>query len=149
MKYTCEIEIDVPRARVIELFENPENLAAWQAGFISLQPLSGAPGADGSTSRLKYKMGSREIEMLETIVRNALPEAFDATYEAKGVRNRQHNRFVELGPAKTKWISETEFRMAGFMKVLAVLAPGMFKKQSMQFLVNFKAFAETGKRVAA
>jgi hypothetical protein len=147
MQYTCEVEIDLPRARVIEVFENPDNLSAWQPGFVSMKHISGSPGQEGAKSRLEYKMGSRVVEMVETITRRDLPDQFDLIFEAKGVWNQQRNRFVEVGPSKTKWISETEFRMAGFMKVLAFLMPGMFKKQTQKYLDHFKAFAETGRRV--
>jgi uncharacterized protein YndB with AHSA1/START domain len=40
MKYTCEITIDRPRARVIELFDNPENLKQWQPELVSFEHVS-------------------------------------------------------------------------------------------------------------
>jgi hypothetical protein len=33
MNYTCEVVIDLPRDRVIELFDNPQNLTKWQPGL--------------------------------------------------------------------------------------------------------------------
>lgn len=142
MKYTTEITIDLPVNKVVELFDNPDNLKHWQPGLVSFEHLSGTPGQAGAKSKLKYKMGSREIEMIETIIKRDLPKEFTGTYEAKGVYNKQVNRFVTVGNNKTKWISETEFQLSGFMKIIGFLMPGTFKKQSLKFLEQFKAFAE-------
>lgn len=35
MKYTCEITINQPLNKVIELFDNPDNLKHWQPGLAS------------------------------------------------------------------------------------------------------------------
>lgn len=142
MKYTIEIDIDLPRDKVIELFDNPDNMKYWQKGFISLEHISGTPGQEGAKSKLKYKMGNREIEMIETITKRDLPNEFSGTYEAKGVWNLNRNNFIEIAPNKTKWKSEVEFKFSGFMKFIAFLMPGSFKKQSMKYLQDFKEFAE-------
>ncbi len=147
MKYTCEIEINLPREKVIELFDNPDNMRFWQPGFISFTPLSGTPGREGAKSRLMYKMGKREVEMIETITKRNLPEEFNGIYEAKGVFNVVNNRFVVLSPDKTKWMSESEFQLSGIMRLFGFLMPGAFKKQSYKYLVHFKEFAEQGKKV--
>lgn len=145
MKYSCEIEIELPRERVVELFDNPDNMQHWQEGFVSLDHLSGEPGAAGAQSTLTYKMGKRDIEMVETILRNELPAHFDATYEASNVYNVQENRFEELPGNRTKWVSDCEFQFKGFMRVFGFLMPGAFKKQSNKFMVDFKNFAENAK----
>ena len=41
-----------------------------------------------------------------------------------------------------RYTTEQEFQFKGFMKIMAFLMPGAFKKQSMQYLKDFKAFAE-------
>ncbi len=142
MKYSNEIDINLPLKRVIELFENPDNMKHWQPGLQSFEHISGARGQVGARSRLIYKMGKREIEMVETITKQNLPEVFAATYEAKGVHNMQFNKFIPVSENKTKWISETEFKFSGFMKLISFLMPGTLKKQSQKYLDDFKAFAE-------
>ena len=142
MKYTCEITINKPLADVIKLFDDPENMKEWQPGLQSYEFLEGPPGQAGSTMKLKYAMGKRQIEMVETILENSLPEKFSGTYEAQGVYNKMDISFVAIDDNTTKWISDQEFRMSGFMKVWAFLMPGSFKKQSMVFLEKFKEFAE-------
>lgn len=146
MKYTNEIVIDQPRDKVIELFDNPDNMKYWQQGFISFSTFEGAPGEVGAKSNLKYKMGKREIEMVETILERNLPEAFHGTYETKGVYNIQKNYFKEEGN-KTRWVSEAEFQFSGFMKLMAFfMGQKAFEKQSCKFQEDFKAFAEGNPR---
>jgi carbon monoxide dehydrogenase subunit G len=142
MKYSNEIEINLPLNKVIELFENPDNMKHWQPGLQSFEHISGARGQVGARSRLKYKMGKREIEMVETITKQNLPEVFAATYDAKGVHNLQFNKFIPVSENKTKWVTETEFKFSGFMKLISFLMPGTFKKQSQKYLDDFKAFSE-------
>ena len=144
MKYTLEIEIDRPRSEVVKLFENPENLKEWQPGFKSMELISGEAGTPLSKTRMVYQMGKRQVEMVETIQENTLPDTFHATYEAKGMWNRVDNYFYESGPDKTRWVTENEFRGSGIMWFMPILMPGAFKKQSFQFLEKFKAFAEAG-----
>lgn len=142
MKYSNQIEINLPVQKVIELFDNPDNMVKWQPGFISFEPLSGTPGQPGAKSKLKYKMGKREVEMIETITVRDLPKEFSGIYEAKGVFNEVKNYFTETGNNKTKWVSECEFKFGGMMKLIGWLMPGAFKKQSQKYLDLFKEFAE-------
>lgn len=147
MKYSKEIIIDLPREEVIAKMENPDNFKHWQKGFISYNHLSGVPGKEKALSKLKYKMGKREIEMIETIEKNNLPSKLFLTYDAKGVFNRQKNYFEKVNENATKWISDNEFEFSGFMKLIAFLMPGSFKKQTYEYMKDFKAFAENGKSV--
>ena len=143
MKYTCEVEINLPRKRVVELFEDPEKAKEWMEGLISMEHVSGDPGQPGSITNLHFKMGKREIEMQETITKNTLPDEFVAHYHAKGVHNIVENFFVDLGGGKTRWVTHDIFNVKGFMKIIAFFMPGAFKKQSQKYLDAFKAFAET------
>ena len=144
MKYTLQTELDLPREKVIELFDNPDNIRKWQPGLVSFEHKSGERGRVGAKSLLKYKMGKRQIEMVETITKRALPDEFSGTYEAKGVWNSVVNRFQESGPAKTKWEVESEFQCSGlFMKVMATFMPGSFKKETQRHMQRFKDFAES------
>jgi hypothetical protein len=145
MKFCCEIDIDLPREKVIELFDNPENMKHWQPGLMSFEPLSGTPGQPGAKSRLKYKMGQREIEMIETITVRNLPDEFSGTYEAKGVFNLVSNHFKPLPGDRTLIVSDNEFRLSGFMKLFGLLMPGSFSKESYKHLQRFKEFAESRK----
>ncbi len=142
MKYQLEIELDLPRSKVIELFDNPDNMPKWQPGLMSFELLSGTVGEVGAKSRLKYKMGQREIEMIETITERNLPDVFSGTYEAKGVFNTVVNHFEEISPTKTRWIAVNEFQCSGMMRIMSSLMPGVFKKETFKYMKNFKEFAE-------
>ncbi|SDS68362.1 SRPBCC family protein [Gramella sp. MAR_2010_147] len=147
MKYQLEIVIEKPKNEVIEKFSNPDNMEHWQRGFIFMKPINGKLGAEGSQNLLKYKMGKREIEMTETILKNNLPHEFSATYNAKGVYNHQVNKFTETPEKHTIWAAYNEFKLSGFMKVFGWFMPGAFKKQSLKYMEDFKAFVEDGKSV--
>ncbi|MFZ5843881.1 MAG: SRPBCC family protein [Pseudomonadota bacterium] len=142
MKCRLEIDIDLPRERVIALFDDPANLKRWQPELLSFEHLSGEPGQVGAKSRLRYQMGKREVELIETIIERRLPDVFSGSYETKGMWNGIENRFVELDNGHTRWIADNEFRGSGLLKLLIWLMPGAFKKQSFKYMQQFKTFAE-------
>ncbi|MAS36706.1 MAG: hypothetical protein CL610_22065 [Anaerolineaceae bacterium] len=144
MQYTTEITINLPRQRVIELFDDPDSLQKWQPGLKSFEHLSGEPGQPGAKSKLVYDMNGRKIEMIETITRRDLPDEFSGTYDAPGVHNVIVNRFYEAGPNQTRWVTENEFNFNNLlMRLMGMLMPGSFRKQTQQNMNDFKAFAES------
>jgi uncharacterized membrane protein len=142
MEYTTEITIDLPRDRVVALFDDPDNLAKWQPGLQSMETIEGEPGTPGAKTRLVYEARGRRVEMIETIIDRDLPRVFSATYEAKNVWNEVVNRFHEAGPRKTRWVTENEFKFSGAMALLAFFMRGAFRKQTLEDMERFKAFAE-------
>lgn len=145
MKYSNEVILNLPLKKVIELFDSEENLFKWQPELISMEHLSGEKGEVGSKSKMNYKMGKREVEMIETITAKNLPKEFTATYEAKGVWNEMKNYFEEIDANTTRWQSDSHFEFSGFMKLIGIFMPGTFKKQSQKSLDRFKVFAEKSK----
>ncbi|MCR9173512.1 MAG: SRPBCC family protein [bacterium] len=142
MKYKNEVIIKAPREKVVELFDNPENMKEWQPGFVSMELIEGELGKVGSKHKLHYKMGKREIDMIETITKRDLPNSFSATYEAKKVFNNIDNHFEDLGDGTTKYWTENEFRLSGSMKLFGWIMPGAFKKQSQKYMNDFRDFVE-------
>ncbi|MDF0715433.1 SRPBCC family protein [Muricauda sp. 334s03] len=144
MKYTTEIVVDVPREEFIKKMDDPDNMKHWQRGLIAYEQLSNNPGQEGARMSLSYEMGKRKMDMVETIIKRNLPKEIHMTYDTKGVHNIQKNFFKEED-GKTRWISESEFQLSGFgMKLMGFLMPGAFKKQSLKYMEDFKAFAENG-----
>ena len=144
MKYTNEIQINLPRDHVVELMDNAENMKHWQKGLIKYKFLDENQGKEGSQMELEYQMGKRNIKMIETITKANFPNEFSATYETKGVWNLVENYFTENPDGTTKWVSDSDFRFSGFMKIMSWFMPtSMFKKQSCQYLDDFKEFAES------
>ena len=56
MKYSNEVVIDLPRKKVIELFNSEENLFKWQPELLSFEHLSGERGEVGAKSKMQYKI---------------------------------------------------------------------------------------------
>ena len=142
MKYTTDVVINLPRDRVIELFDSEENLKEWQSGLVSMDLIDGEAGQPGARSTLVYDMKGRRLEMVETVEERELPDSMVFTYKAKNVWNRVVNRFIEQNSESTQWVAEHEFRCRGFMAIMAFLIPGAFRKQSCSDMDRFKAFAE-------
>lgn len=149
MKYTCEITIDRPLQEVIEKLDNAENMKHWQRGLLSYEVTQGTPGQEGAKMQLNYQMGKRQMSLTETITKRNFPHEFEATYDTKGVHNIQKLNFEETPDGKTKWVSDCEFQFQGFgMKLMGWLMPAAFKKQSLKYMQDFKAFVEDGTSVA-
>jgi uncharacterized membrane protein len=143
MKFNAEVTINLPRQRVIELFDNADNMSKWQPGLKSFEHLSGTPGQPGAKSKLRYEMNGREIEMIETITVRNLPDEFSGTYDVSGVHNIVVNRFYEAGPDKTRWVTENDFQFKGLMTIMAIFMGGSFRKENEATMQRFKSFAES------
>ena len=143
MKYSLEFKIHKPVDQVIELFDSVDNLKKWQPELLSFEHLTGEAGKVGAKSKLLYKTGKKEFEMIETLVVKNLPEEFTGTYETRGMKTRVKNKFEKIDENSTRWIVENEFQLNGFMKLMAFIMPGAFKRQSSKFMVRFISFAES------
>lgn len=142
MEYTNEITINLPRERVIELFDSSENLSKWQPGLQSFEHIAGEPGQVGAQSRLVFDENGRKIEMLETITVRNFPDEFSAIYEAKNVKNISRNFFYADGADCTRWVAQNEFQFGGMMIILSLFMRKSFPKQTQTFMEQFKNFAE-------
>ena len=144
MKFTCTVDIDLPIDKVIELYDKPENMRHWQDGFISFEHISGEPGQPGAQSHITYKMGKKEMVLLETVVKRELPHTFNGTYEGDFGKNTMNNSFTELSKTSTRWQADLEYIQAnGFiMKVMTKLFPSIMKRQTQKWCDQFKAWAE-------
>jgi len=143
MKYSTSIEINLPREKVINAFDNQANNSKWMEGLESAEVLSGTPNQEGAKTRLNFNMGKRKIEMIETVKDRNLPDSITMTYQAQGVFNIVKNKFIAVDNHKTRYETENEFQFKGFMKLVGLLMPGSFKKQSIKYLNDFKNFVET------
>ena len=148
MKYTTEIEIDQPRRRVLELFEDPDRMPDWQPGLVRREPLEGQPGQPGATTQLVYQRDRREIGMIETLLSRSLastdqePHVIAYRYETEGVKNQVVNRFEALQGGRTRWVAENEFKFSRWMVVFAMFMGRAFRRQTRDDMLRFKAFVE-------
>ena len=142
MKYTTTTEINKPINDVIKLFDNVDNLYKWMDGLQSFETISGVAGEIGAKSKLKFKTGNREMEMVETILSKNLPKEFKVAFEMNGGYNTVSQSFVKVSETVTKNIVESKFEFKGIMKYLAPLMKWLFKAQSMKYQKAFKKFVE-------
>jgi hypothetical protein len=155
MKYTVSIEIALPRERVAQLLADPAHLPQWLRGLVLHAPLSGVHGQVGTKSRVVLQMGQQQMEAIETITRREpadlreIPKGsvvyFEREIVSEGMWSAVRDRLTEAGPEKTLWESENEYRFSSWlMRLVGLLIPGAFRKQSQQHMQDFKAFAEQG-----
>lgn len=158
MKYTNSIEIALPRERVAQLLADPAHLPSWLRGLVLHEPLSGIHGQPGTKSRVVLQSGKRKMECTETITRrepadlHGIPAGvvvhFDREIAGAGMWSVTRDRLTEAGPETTLWESDSEYRFDGpLMRLVALLMPRAFRKQSQQHMQDFKEFAEQGKDV--
>jgi len=142
VKYTFELEIERPRQRVIELFDSTENLLKWMPDLIRFEPVSGVPGQIGAKSRLTFRTSGGEMEMIETVTGRDLPEELAGVYETKMGVSRITHRFRESG-GRTRWVVETELKVSGAMKLVAMAMGGAIRAHTEKLMQRFKEFAES------
>ncbi|MFD2796886.1 SRPBCC family protein [Promicromonospora vindobonensis] len=158
MKYTNSIEIALPREKVAQLLADPAHLPMWLRGMVLHEPVKGVHGHLGTTSRVVMQSGKRTIELTEMITRrdpadlHAIPEEvvvhFDRETVGAGMWSVVRDRLTDADPETTLWVSESEYRFSNLlMRLMGLLMPGAFHKQSQQHMEDFKAFAELGKDV--
>ena len=146
MKFTCSVEIDLQKDKVVTLWKDPENLKHWQDNFKGFEHLSDNPESVGAKSMLYYNMkGGKTMELEETILEWNMPHAMEGEYVHRHMTNRMRNTFQELGPEKTVWTADITYTKFNglFMKLFAMVGKGMFRKQTQKWLNQFKEFAES------
>lgn len=144
MKFTCQVDINLPREKVVKLWDDPENLVHWQDDFMSFEHVSGQVGQTGALSKMTYKQGKGKMILHETILENTLPDSFRGRYVHEKMTNTMSNRFEKLGENKTRWTADLEYEQFNglMMKIMAKLFAGKFKSQTQKWLDQFKVFAE-------
>ena len=158
MKYTVSIEIAMPREEVAQLLADPAHMPKWLRGLVLHEPLNGVHGQVGTKSRVVMQMGQQKFEGTEIITRrepadlSMIPKGsvvyFERELVTEGMWSAARERLTEAGPDTTLWVSENEYRFSGLMmRLVGILMPGTFRKQSLQHMQDFKAFAEHGKDV--
>ncbi len=158
MKYTVSIEIALPREEVAQLLADPAHLPKWLRGLVQHEPLRGEHGHVGTESRVVLQMGQQKFAGIETITRRepadlrGIPHGSVVHFERElvggGMWSATRDRLTEVGPDTTRWVSESEYRFSGLlMRLVGLLMPGAFRKQLLQHMQDFKAFAEQGKDV--
>ncbi len=141
MKSLIKLEIDVPQARLAELFADPENNTKWMDDLERYEPVSGEPGMPESKYRLIPKEG--KMVFIATVVARNLPTEFRLRLDASNVSVSVKGTFVALSSTKTQLISEEIFCFKGlFDKLFGLLARRSIKNTHRRHMEAFKRYAE-------
>ncbi len=144
MKFSGALNIEKPQAQVAEFFADPNYLGEYQDGFQKKELVSGEAGQEGTVSKLYYKYGKHDMELIETVTKNDLPRSFEAFYEHKHMDNTMKVSFIPIDENNTRYEYEFEYtRMNWVMpKLMAILFPGVYRKQGEKWMWQFKEFVE-------
>src|SRR5205814_8494250 len=102
MKSVVQLDIDLPRARLAELFADPDNNPKWMHDIERIEPVRGRPGQAGSMYRLVPKDGKRTF--VATVVRRRLPGELRLWLEAPDVRVAVNDRLFRLADGRTRLV---------------------------------------------
>ncbi|MDY7395253.1 SRPBCC family protein [Aureibaculum sp. 2210JD6-5] len=138
------IDINQTLTKVAALFADSDNLKEYQDGFIRKELVSGENGEVGAVSKMYYKHGKNEMELVETITKNDLPHSFEASFHHIHMDNTMKCDFEALDDKTTRYHYEYEYtRINWFMpKLISILFPSMYRKPAEKWLRQFKEFAE-------
>ncbi|NNC45375.1 MAG: SRPBCC family protein [Winogradskyella sp.] len=144
MKIKGSIDIKKPRAVVVHYFADPKYLSNYQDGFIKKELISGEPGKEGAVSKMNYRYGKREMELIETITTNNLPDRFAANYVHKQMENTMVCTFTEINDQLTRYNYEVHYTLIKWFmpKLMALLFPSVYRKQIEKWMSQFKSFVE-------
>ncbi len=143
MKYSFDIVIEAPLDICAKKFNSTENMKHWQRGLVAVEHISGIPGEFGAKMKIFFKMGNRQLSLIETITHKNFPHEFHGIYAAENIDNHQENHFSATSGNHTKWTCTNEFIPLSFkMRLMLWLMPNTFKKQTLRYMRDFKSFAE-------
>lgn len=145
MELRNQIEIKAPIDFTASYLRQSEYFDQWQDDFQSATLLSGDRDQIGAQTRMLYKFGKSDMELIETIRNNNLPNSFEALYEHKHMNNTMLSTFEDLGNDKTLYTTQVNYiEMKGLMiKIMAKLFSGKFKKGPEKWMQQFKEFVES------
>ncbi|GAA1391477.1 SRPBCC family protein [Luteococcus peritonei] len=148
MHYSCQVDIAVPRARVVELMTDPERAHEWQPGLERYESVEGERGRPGSVSRLVFAGAPGEGTMTEQV--HHLDEgSYEVTYLLGPVRNVNRNEFtqIEAGDALpqggTRWLADHVFHLPpGMLEQMGGQGEQAFRANTQRAMETFRTWCE-------
>ena len=143
MKYTQEIIINTPLEMCVNKIYAKANLKHWQRGLNYVEHIYGTPGNFGAKTKMHFKIRKKEMTVVETITHSNLPYEWHGIYATDSMDIMQQNYFESTTDNRTKWTNVNEIvPLNRKMWFLISIMPNVFKKQSLQYMKDFKNFAE-------
>lgn len=143
MKYTVSNNIDRPLEEVTAKFKEPEGAKNWMEGLQRIERISGNPHEVGAKSDFHFLYKNKEMKISETILEQNFPHQIKFAFQSPMGYNEVEMLFEKVSENSTKQTNNSYFELKGFMKLFGFLMKGMFKKQSMKYLTEFKKYAES------
>ncbi len=145
MEFRNQIKIDAPQEFVASYIRRSEYFDKWQDDFQSATLLSGEQDTVGAKTRLLYKFGKSDMELIETIRDNNLPHFFEALYEHKHMDNTMLSTFEDAGDNTTIYTTHVDYiELKGIMiKIMTKLFSSKFKKGPEKWMRQFKTLVES------
>ena len=144
MKYTLSNTINKPLDEVAAKMGDPESVKHWMEGLQKIEDISGTPGEVGARRNHHFLYKKKMMVITETLLENNLPNQIKFAYDSPMGGNVVEMIFEPLSDHEVRQTTNTTMELKGAMKLMGVLFKGMFKKQSMKYMNDFKRFVEKG-----
>lgn len=142
MNYTVSNTINASLEDVSKNFLDSEGVKHWMEGLERIEHISGTPGKVGAKSDFYFLHKGKEMKISETILEEDMPNQMKFSYQSPMGYNEVEMIFEKIDDSSVKQINNSYFKLTGFMKLFGFLFKGMFKKQSMKFMIAFKKYVE-------
>ncbi len=143
MKMKFEAEIRASRDVVWAAFNDPGNLSRWQPTLESFTHQAGVPGEPGAVSELVYNENGRNVTMTETVTERRKPVFMAGTYDNAWATTLIVNHFEEVDDNTTRFISYTNMKFKGTMKIMSLFVAKSIRARARADLNRFKLLVET------
>lgn len=141
MKSIFETVIDVPQAKLFEIYTDPNNNVLWMDDLAKCEPISGFQGTPGSQFRMIPKKGNMVFEA--TMLSKNAPSDASLQLSSPTVDVFITVNMTAVSAEMTQFISVEVFTFKGFFNQLfGSLATGVIKGAHRKHMEAFKRFAE-------
>jgi hypothetical protein len=142
MIYTVSNTIKAPHGVITDKFSDPDGLKHWMPGLEKAELLEGTLGKVGARTNLHFIHKEKPMVIEETILEENMPNQIKFAYKSSMGYNEVEMKFEVIDDNSVTQINNSLFEFKGFMKIMAPLMKGLFKKQSMKYMTAFKEYAE-------
>jgi uncharacterized protein YndB with AHSA1/START domain len=143
MKMKYEAYIQASRDFVWAIFDNPDMLSKWQPTLESFTHQAGEPGRPGAVSELIFDENGKKVVMKETITERREPQFLAGTYDNARAITLIVNHFEEIDDKTTRFVSYTNMKFKGIMKIMALFVARSIRARAEADLNRFKLLVET------
>lgn len=149
MTYAFDILLEAPLHLCAKKFNSTENMKHWQRELSAIEHISGVPDEFGAKMKLSFKIEKQILTVVKTITHENSPHELHVDYAAEHMDHHQENYFTAISDKHTQWTCINEFMPLNLkMHLMLWLMPRTFKKQTLQYMKDFKNFVENGTSLA-